>query len=225
MLDDPMSLPRPMPLPSPPQRQRSECYSRIPTSTKEHYPVLDKKTEITTRVVDNNREDKTYTTAHSCVARNYTASPLTTNTLNRHNSFKETKSSSELCNSNLRPSNSEISLGPHSLGPRSLSFTRTATENSRRRLENVVRDIAVSRNVEPEREPEPEFVPFATDRPVGLDLEEFLPRGAGTGMGRRGTRCGSAEPSEQEVLGVMMRGHDSMMTVLTARQRALQVSM
>lgn len=29
--------------------------------------------------------------------------------------------------------------------------------------------------------------------------------------------------SEQEVLGAMMRGHDSMMAVLVARQRALQV--
>lgn len=49
--------------------------------------------------------------------------------------------------------------------------------NFRRRVENVVRDsIPVSRNVETvEREPEPEFVPFATDRPVGLDLDEFLP--------------------------------------------------
>lgn len=27
----------------------------------------------------------------------------------------------------------------------------------------------------PERSPEPEFVPYATDRPVGLDLDEFLP--------------------------------------------------
>lgn len=42
------------------------------------------------------------------------------------------------------------------------------------------------------------------------------------GGARRGARGGVAEPSEQEVLGVMMRGHDSMMAVLTARQRALQ---
>lgn len=42
-------------------------------------------------------------------------------------------------------------------------------------------------------------------------------------MSRRGGRGASAEPSEQEVLGVMMRGHDSMMAVLTARLRVLHV--
>ncbi|KAL0849172.1 hypothetical protein ABMA28_013513 [Loxostege sticticalis] len=173
VLDEPVA--RPAPQPSPPQRQRTDHYSRIPTSTKD-YPALDKKTDL-------------FSTSN-----------------------------------NLRQSNSEISLGPPSLGPRSLSFTRT-NEPTRRRVENVVREsIPVSRNVETvEREPEPEFVPFATDRPVGLDLDEFLPRGMGPGGARRGARGGGAEPSEQEVLGVMMRGHDSMMAVLTARQRALQI--
>ncbi|XP_022820854.1 katanin p80 WD40 repeat-containing subunit B1 isoform X5 [Spodoptera litura] len=177
MLDEPVPLARPLPQPSPPQRQRSEHYSRIPTSTKEHYTVVEKKTE----------------------------------------SFSTT--------TNLRPSNSEISLGPPTLGPRSLSFTRAPTEASRRRVETVAREsVTVSRSVEaPEAEPEPEFVPFTTDRPVGLDLDEFLPRGLAGGNARRGARGGGAEPSEQEVLGVMMRGHDSMMAVLTARQRALQI--
>lgn len=47
----------------------------------------------------------------------------------------------------------------------------------RRRVENMNREnVTVSRSVETaEREPEPEFVPFTTDRPVGLDLDEFLP--------------------------------------------------
>lgn len=47
----------------------------------------------------------------------------------------------------------------------------------RRVVETVVREsVAVSRSVEaPEAEPEPEFVPYTTDRPVGLDLDEFLP--------------------------------------------------
>lgn len=44
-------------------------------------------------------------------------------------------------------------------------------------MEPVVREnVTVSRSVEtPEVEPEPEFVPHTTDRPVGLDLDEFLP--------------------------------------------------
>ncbi|XP_047987410.1 katanin p80 WD40 repeat-containing subunit B1-like isoform X3 [Leguminivora glycinivorella] len=118
----------------------------------------------------------------------------------------------------LRSSNSEMSLVPPSLGPRSLSFTRTSSETTRRRVDNIVREtVAVSRPTDTD---EPEFVPFATDRPVGLDLDEFLPKALdGT---RRGVR-GGPEPSEQEVLGVMMRGHDSMMAVLCARQRSLQI--
>lgn len=44
MLEVPVPMGRPQPQPSPPQRQRPEHYSRIPTSTKEHY-VLEKKTE------------------------------------------------------------------------------------------------------------------------------------------------------------------------------------
>lgn len=35
---------------------------------------------------------------------------------------------------------------------------------------------SMSRSVETaDRDPEPEFIPTATDRPVGLDLDEFLP--------------------------------------------------
>ncbi|XP_026756838.2 katanin p80 WD40 repeat-containing subunit B1 isoform X2 [Galleria mellonella] len=202
---------------SPPQRQRSEHYSRIPTSTKEHYTVLEKKTDIFTRVMDSAKEDNTFATTQISAMRDYVASPHSTGTLNRHNSYKETKSTTELSSSNLRQSNSEISLGPPSLGQRSLSFTRTSSDNTRRRVDSV--------NREPEREQEPEFIPFATDRPVGLDLEEFLPRGLGGAGGglRRGARAPPAAPSDQEVLGVMMRGHDSMMAVLLARQRALQI--
>lgn len=51
----------------------------------------------------------------------------------------------------------------------------------------------------------------------------LLQRGAASWARGRGARGAGAEPSEQEVLGVMMRGHDSMMAVLTARQRTLQV--
>lgn len=194
------------------QRQRQE-HSRIPTSTKEQYNVLDKKTLA-----------ETFSTSQSAI-RDYTANahPLTANTLNRHNSYKETKSTTDLTSGNLRQSNSDMSLGPPTLGPRSLSFTRASSETNRLRVETLNREnVTISRSVEAaEREPEPEFVPFTTDRPVGLDLDEFLPRGAGAGRG--GALGLPASPSEQEVLGVLMRGHDSMMAVLTARQRALQI--
>lgn len=47
----------------------------------------------------------------------------------------------------------------------------------RRRVDTVAREnVTVSRNVQvAETEPEPEFIPYSTDRPVGLDLDEFLP--------------------------------------------------
>ncbi|VVC97373.1 unnamed protein product, partial [Leptidea sinapis] len=118
---------------------------------------------------------------------------------------------------NLRTSNSEMSLAPPSLGPRSLSFTRAASRNSSTRLEGMCREPAVNnRSVDTteDRSPEPAFVPFAIDKPVGLDLEEFVPRGVTACGVRRGVRGGGAELSEQEVLGVMMRGHDSMMAIL-----------
>ncbi|CAG5021919.1 unnamed protein product [Parnassius apollo] len=216
--------PRPPPQPSPPQRHRADHYSRIPTP-KEHYPVLDKKSEVFSRMMDNSKDANTYTTTKPTAINDFATNSLTACTLNRHNSYKESKTTTEMCGNNLRQSNSEVSLGPPSLGPRSLSFSRTQSQNTRRRIDSVSREnVSISCNVEdPEREPEPEFIPYATDRPVGLDLEEFLPRGLAASMGRGGARGGGAEPSEQEVLGVMMRGHDSMMAVLTARQRALQI--
>ncbi|XP_072936530.1 katanin p80 WD40 repeat-containing subunit B1 isoform X2 [Epargyreus clarus] len=211
-------LSRPPPQPSPPQRQRPDHYSRIPTS-KEHYAVLEKKSEIYTRIMDSNKDEVVFTAADA-PASEFASNALTTTTLNRHNSYKETKSSSDIPSNNLRPSNSEISLGPPSLGPRSLSFTRTSSQNTRGVDSGGRENVVVSRSVETANtEPEPEFVPFAIDRPVGLDLDEFLPRAGGA----RARGCGGAAPSEQEVLGVMMRGHDSMMAVLCARQRALQI--
>lgn len=215
---------RPLPIPSPPQRHRTEHYSRIPTSTKEHYTVIEKKTESFTRVMDNTKEEKMFATSPTSTLRDYTANSINSSSLNRHNSYKETKSSTDLTTSNLRPSNSDMSLGPPSLGPRSLSFTRTSSETSRRRVDSVHDNVTVNRSVDAaDRESEPEFIPYNTDRPVGLDLDEFLPRGVREGGTRRGPRGVVVEPSEQEVLGVMMRGHDSMMAVLTARQRALQI--
>ncbi|XP_045542755.1 katanin p80 WD40 repeat-containing subunit B1-like [Papilio machaon] len=215
---------RPPPQPSPPQRQRAE-YSRIPTP-KEHYAALEKKSEVfNTGAMDNSKDDNFCMSRKTSTANEFVAHSLTACSLNRHNSYKETKTTTEMCGNTLRQSTSEVSLGPPSLGPRSLSFSRSSNPNTRRRVDSVSREPAPPppRNEDPEREPEPEFIPYATDRPVGLDLDEFLPRGLAACLGRGGARGGGAQPSEQEVLGVMMRGHDSMMAVLVARQRALQI--
>ncbi|XP_052746636.1 katanin p80 WD40 repeat-containing subunit B1 isoform X1 [Bicyclus anynana] len=188
--------------------------SRIPTpsaAAPSQYSARDKKPQIFSRiVVENNKDDNLYSTTPA----SNEFSPNLTPTLNRHNSYKESKTTMDISPNSLRQSNSEVSLGPPSLGPRSLSFTRPPSQSSSRaRLESTGS----------QRDSEPEFVPYSVDRPVGLDLDEFLPRGLTAGGARRGARGGGAEPSEQEVLGVMMRGHDSMMAVLAARQRALQV--
>ncbi|CAK1549875.1 unnamed protein product [Leptosia nina] len=216
---------RPAPQPSPPQRQRPEQSSRIPTA-KEHYAVNEKRTEFP-RLIDSNKDDSLVTSVQTSPITNFASNGVQAPILNRHNSYKETKSTTEITATNLRPSNSEVSLGPPSLGPRSLSFTRASAQNSRTRLsENVTRDrVTINRTVEtaPERDPELEFVPLAIDKPVGLDLDDFVPRGVTACGIRRGGCGGGAEPSEQEVLGVIMRGHESMVAVLTARQRALQI--
>lgn len=48
-------------------------------------------------VMDNTKENNAFTTAQTL--RDYTSSPLTANSLNRHNSYKETKSTTDLCKS------------------------------------------------------------------------------------------------------------------------------
>ncbi|XP_026487714.2 katanin p80 WD40 repeat-containing subunit B1-like isoform X1 [Vanessa tameamea] len=198
--------------------RRADLTSRIPTA-KDHYAQIEKKTQIFSRMMDNNKDESVFTSRQNTTMNEFTANALTTSSLNRHNSYKETKSTTDLSSNNLRQSNSEMSLGPPSLGPRSLSFTRPPSQNRTRTESGPRESVAAPRAAEPE----PEFVPYSIDRPVGLDLDEFLPRGLTAGAGRRGARGAGAEPSEQEVLGVMMRGHDSMMAVLAARQRALQI--
>lgn len=67
-----------------------------------------------------------------------------------------------------------------------------------------------------------DLVPMIPDKSIGLDVEDFLPNSY-SGIGRLGGREGFAEMSEAEVINSMMRGHDSMMAVLTNRQRSLQI--
>lgn len=46
-------------------------------------------------VMDNTKENNSFATSQTL--RDYAASPLTANSLNRHNSYKETKSTADLC--------------------------------------------------------------------------------------------------------------------------------
>lgn len=132
-----------------------------------------------TGIMDNSKDDNSYTTTKA--VNEFAANSLTPCFLNRHNSYKESKTTTEMCKflvmctfsykshlikcrkcdqpynnlsklilllsmnsclfsggSNLRQSNSEVSLGPPSLGPRSLSFSRNQTQNARFVLINSI---------------------------------------------------------------------------------------
>ncbi|XP_043285326.1 katanin p80 WD40 repeat-containing subunit B1 isoform X2 [Venturia canescens] len=67
-----------------------------------------------------------------------------------------------------------------------------------------------------------EFVPMSADKPYGLDADTFLPNkyGQSSGYAQMGV---FGDMSEAEVINSMMRGHESMMAVLTSRQRSLQI--
>ncbi|KAK9510010.1 hypothetical protein O3M35_004885 [Rhynocoris fuscipes] len=65
-----------------------------------------------------------------------------------------------------------------------------------------------------------DFVPMTADRPSGLDIDDFLPK-----TYQKGYQYSQTVPdmSEAEVLSSMMRGHDSLMAILDARSRNLQI--
>ncbi|XP_074099975.1 katanin p80 isoform X1 [Cotesia typhae] len=67
-----------------------------------------------------------------------------------------------------------------------------------------------------------EFVPIISDKPIGLEMEDFLPNNL-AGLGRLGYSQRLTEISEIEVISSITRGHDSMMMVLTNRQKSLQI--
>jgi len=65
-----------------------------------------------------------------------------------------------------------------------------------------------------------DYIPMTSDKPSGLDLEDFLPKSYSKTFGYQQT---FPDMSEAEVLSSIVRGHDSMMAVLTSRQRSLQI--
>nr|XP_023023531.1 katanin p80 WD40 repeat-containing subunit B1 [Leptinotarsa decemlineata] len=83
-------------------------------------------------------------------------------------------------------------------------------------------DIYVNSRISPEEKPveeDEDFYPMSIDKPVGLDLDDFLPKNHNT----MGFQQQLPSMSEAEVLGVVMRGHDPMMGILNTRQRSLKL--
>ncbi|KAJ8683410.1 hypothetical protein QAD02_019202, partial [Eretmocerus hayati] len=69
-----------------------------------------------------------------------------------------------------------------------------------------------------------EFISMTADKPYGLDVDSFLPKNYSGQTSLDYAQMGVfAEMSEAEVLNTMMRGHESMMAVLTSRHRSLQI--
>lgn len=66
-----------------------------------------------------------------------------------------------------------------------------------------------------------DFVPDQRDRPVGLDLEDFLPRHLQDSL-KFGIQS-QPEMSEAEAMSSIFRGHESMTTVLAHRRKNLQI--
>uniref|UniRef100_A0ABD2WVF6 Katanin p80 WD40 repeat-containing subunit B1 n=1 Tax=Trichogramma kaykai TaxID=54128 RepID=A0ABD2WVF6_9HYME len=69
-----------------------------------------------------------------------------------------------------------------------------------------------------------EFVSMTADKPYGLDVDSFLPKNYSGQTSLDYAQMGVySEMSEAEVFNTMMRGHESMMAVLTSRHRSLQI--
>ncbi|KAG5876724.1 hypothetical protein JTB14_015513 [Gonioctena quinquepunctata] len=83
-------------------------------------------------------------------------------------------------------------------------------------------DIYVNSRISPEERPieeDEDFIPVSLDKPVGLDLDDFLPKNHNT----TGFQQQLPDMSEAEVLGIVMRGHEPMMGILNTRQRSMKL--
>lgn len=82
-------------------------------------------------------------------------------------------------------------------------------------------DIYVNSKLSPEDIPvdDNEFVPSSIDRPVGVDFDDFLPKHHDMlGFGQQ-----LPAMSEAEGLGVLMRGHQPMVSIVASRKRSMRL--
>ncbi|XP_011501573.1 PREDICTED: katanin p80 WD40 repeat-containing subunit B1 [Ceratosolen solmsi marchali] len=87
-----------------------------------------------------------------------------------------------------------------------------------------IRVAQLKPSVQETQEKHVEFISMTADKPYGLDVESFLPKNYSGQTSLEYAQMGVfAEMSEAEVLNTMMRGHESMMAVLTSRHRSLQI--
>ncbi|CAG9825798.1 unnamed protein product [Phaedon cochleariae] len=143
---------------------------------------------------------------HSVSEVNINKGLLSSRNSSRKNSFSKPSRNSSVPNvSKITNSNSAKIIEKSSIKP---TFTPV--------------DIYVNSRISPEERHEEEdedFIPIAIDRPVGLDLDDFLPKNHNT----LGLQQQLPDMSEAEVLGIVMRGHEPMMGILSTRQRSMKV--
>ncbi|KAG7207471.1 hypothetical protein KM043_009105 [Ampulex compressa] len=113
----------------------------------------------------------------------------------------------------------------NSLSARNASTAAAKKSNKAQVPPNPKIDIRVSQlRPTAENTEKEEFVPMSADKPYGLDVDTFLPNNYGGSTALGYSQIGVlTEMSEAEVLNSMMRGHESMMAVLTSRHRSLQI--
>ncbi|RZB38685.1 katanin p80 WD40 repeat-containing subunit B1, partial [Asbolus verrucosus] len=145
---------------------------------------------------------------HSVSDANISKSSVSSRNSSRKNSFSRPNRNSSVPNVSKIPMNSA-------------RLTDKNVKSSTPYISSAPVDIYVSSKISPDNSPpeEDEFVPVSVDRPVGLDLDDFLPKNHRT----LGFQQQLPDMSEAEVLGALMRGHEPMMAMLVTRQRSLKL--
>uniref|UniRef100_A0A6P7H0H7 Katanin p80 WD40 repeat-containing subunit B1-like n=1 Tax=Diabrotica virgifera virgifera TaxID=50390 RepID=A0A6P7H0H7_DIAVI len=135
----------------------------------------------------------------------------------KHSSLSSRASSRK--NSFSKPSRNSTSVPNVSKVPNSNSARSSVVKsNTLPQVDIYVNSARVSPE-EPTGGDDNVFVPVSIDRPVGLDMDDFLPKNYTS----PGFQQQLPDMSEAEVLGVIMRGHDPIMDILNTRKRSLRL--
>ncbi|KAJ1524543.1 hypothetical protein ONE63_011032 [Megalurothrips usitatus] len=96
------------------------------------------------------------------------------------------------------------------------------TDDNIRRQETSHVDVLERQRPDAVEDEMEDFIPMSMDKPSNLDLEEFLPNRLQRSVNFY-QQHQYLDMSEAEVLSSIMRGHESMMTVMNGRHRSLQI--
>ena len=107
-------------------------------------------------------------------------------------------------------------------GPMVAPRNKLSIEEDHRRQDSGNADVLERQRPEHVDEEIEDFIPISMDKPSNLDLEDFLPNRLQRSVNFY-QQHQYLDMSEAEVLSSIMRGHDSMMTVMNGRHRSLQI--